>query len=59
METQENEIKRINSFSAPYFIDKKELKKEQINDPDFRLKFLEKLYGTEYPISCSKCHHCR
>ncbi len=47
------------SYSFPKFIDKKMLQKEQISDPDYRLKFLEKLYGNKYPISCSKCHHCR
>jgi hypothetical protein len=47
------------SYSAPMFISKSLLKPEQINDPDYRLKHLEKLFGTKYPISCSKCHHCR
>ena len=28
-------------------------------NPDFRLQMLEEIYGREYPISCSKCHHCR
>ena len=46
-------------FEQPGFIDEKELSNEQLTDPDFRLKSLEKLYGTKYPISCSKCHHCR
>ncbi|HUX59760.1 MAG TPA: hypothetical protein VMV32_00495 [Ignavibacteriaceae bacterium] len=47
------------SHSTPKFIDKIFLQKEQISDPDYRLKFLEKLYGNKYTISCSKCHHCR
>jgi hypothetical protein len=59
METQINKnAKNVNS-SGPKFIDIKELQAEQISDPDYRLKFLETLYGSKYPISCSKCHHCR
>lgn len=59
METQVNGNGKLKINSIPKFIDKKELRAEQISDPDYRLKFLEKLYGTKYPISCSKCHHCR
>jgi hypothetical protein len=59
METQVNKKGEIDNLLTPKFLDKKELQKEQINDPDYRLKFLEVLYGTKYPISCSKCHHCR
>ena len=54
-----NEKVKIDYRSIPKFLDKKELQKEQITDPDYRLKFLEKLYGNKYPISCSKCHHCK
>ena len=28
-------------------------------DPDYRLKQLQKKYGQKFPITCSKCHHCR
>ena len=59
METQVNQKEKIDSLSTPKFLDINELQKEQINDPDYRLKWLENLYGTKYPISCSKCHHCR
>jgi hypothetical protein len=59
METQVNAKGEFGKISIPKFLDKKELKEEQITDPDYRLKWLEKLYGTTYPISCSKCHHCR
>ena len=59
MKTQVNENGIIRNLSTPKFLDKKELQKEQLNDPDYRLKWLEKLYGTKYPISCSKCHHCK
>lgn len=59
METQVNKKEIIIDLSIPRFIDQRELKNDQVNDPDYRLKFLENLYGTKYPISCSKCHHCR
>ena len=32
---------------------------EQLTDPDFRLKQLEKLSKGKFQITCSKCHHCR
>ena len=41
------------------FVDKKLLTKEQLEDPDYRLKMLQKQYGQKFPITCSKCHHCR
>ena len=50
---------KINNPTEPKFIDKPKLTNEQLTDPDYRLKLLEKLYATKYPISCSKCHHCR
>jgi hypothetical protein len=43
----------------PEFKDKKTLTKEQLTDPDYRLKFLQNMYGGMNSISCSKCHHCR
>jgi len=43
----------------PRYIPKEFLTEEQLRDPDYRLKQLQKLYGTHYTISCSKCHHCR
>ena len=59
METQVKEKGNIDNLSKPKFIDKKLLQKEQVNDPDYRLKSLGKLYGTKYPITCTRCHHCR
>jgi hypothetical protein len=59
MELQLENKRGNNNPLIPRFIDKNKLQKEQITDPDYRLKFLEKLYGSKYPISCSKCHHCR
>jgi len=48
--------KKVNKVK---FLDKKELAKEQINDPDYRLKAIQKYYGDKFTISCSRCHHCR
>lgn len=45
--------------SVPIFRDAATLTYEQLNDPDFRLKQLEKLNGGKFTITCSKCHHCR
>lgn len=59
METIAKQNLETKNNSTPRFISKILLQQEQINDPDYRLKFLEKLYGKKYPISCSKCHHCR
>ena len=36
-----------------------ELSAEQLTDPDYALKQLEKLNGGKLSITCSKCHHCR
>lgn len=47
------------SIKKPRFVKKDSLTKEQINDPDYRLKLLQKQYGQKFPITCSKCHHCR
>ena len=59
METRVKQTKDTIDYSIPKFIEKIHLQNEQISDPDYRLKLLEKLYSTKYPISCSKCHHCR
>lgn len=42
------------------FRDSSTLTPEQLTDPDYRLKELEKIAG-EYNLNttCSKCHHCR
>ena len=59
MKTEDSVNSLKKELSIPVFIDKSLLNKDQINDPDYRLKFLQDLYGSEYTISCSKCHHCR
>jgi hypothetical protein len=59
METKTNEKVKNPISLNPQFIDKEKLHPEQISDPDYRLKLLESLYGSQYPITCSKCHHCR
>ena len=45
--------------SSPKFRERSELSTEQLTDPDYRLKQLEKLNGGKLSITCSKCHHCR
>ena len=45
--------------SKPRFRDPSGLTEEQLTDPDYRLKQLEKLNGDKLSITCSKCHHCR
>ena len=41
------------------FRDPKELSQEQLTDPDYRLKQLEKINEGKLSITCSRCHHCR
>ena len=43
----------------PKFRDRNQLSPEQLTDPDYALKQLEKLNGGKLSITCSKCHHCR
>jgi len=45
--------------TEPKFRNSKELSPEQLTDPDYALKQLEKLNGGRLSITCSKCHHCR
>lgn len=59
-------MKNLNNTNAqstlilkPQFVPKESLSKEQLEDPDYRLKALKEIYGDKYQISCSKCHHCR
>jgi len=44
---------------TPKFLDPSELTEEQLTDPDYALKELEKLNGGRLNVTCSKCHHCR
>jgi hypothetical protein len=46
-------------LKSPEFLNGRELNAEQLNDPDYRLKQLQKLSGGTTTITCSKCHHCR
>lgn len=52
---KKNDLKAI----SPKFRDPKRLSREQLTDPDYALKQLEKLNGGKLSITCSKCHHCR
>ena len=54
-----SEMEKIRRLKKPKFRNGSELTTEQLNDPDFRLKQLEKLSSEKFQITCSKCHHCR
>lgn len=41
------------------FRDPSQLSPEQLTDPDYALKQLEKINKGKLSITCSKCHHCR
>ncbi len=47
----------------PKFRDPSTLSPEQLTDPDYRLKQIQKLNeelgGNKFKITCSRCHHCR
>jgi len=49
----------VKERTKPKFRDPSELSPEQLTDPDYRLKQLEKLNRGKLSITCSKCHHCR
>lgn len=49
----------VSEVIEPKFRDSSELSPEQLTDPDYALKQLEKLNGGKLSITCSKCHHCR
>lgn len=51
--------KSVSKVIEPRFRDPNELSREQVTDPDYALKQLEKLNGGKLSITCSKCHHCR
>jgi len=50
---------RTGEVIVPKFRDPSNLSTEQLTDPDYALKQLEKLNGGKLSITCSKCHHCR
>jgi len=58
MVTKVKERKEIKQVKESKFIDPKELTIEQLTDPDYRLKQIERMNGS-HPAVCSKCHHCR
>jgi len=48
------------TIEKPRFVQKSELSKEQLTDPDYALKAIMKLNGSfDMANPCSKCHHCR
>lgn len=49
----------VSEVIEPKFRDPSELSREQLTDPDYALKQLEKINGGKLSITCSKCHHCR
>jgi len=51
--------KDVSEVIEPKFRDCSELSPEQLTDPDYALKELEKLNRGRLSITCSKCHHCR
>jgi aerobic-type carbon monoxide dehydrogenase small subunit (CoxS/CutS family) len=55
------DVKEIKTdlIKIPQFRDRKLMTNEELTDPDYRLKILQKQYGGKYIIGCSKCHHCR
>jgi len=59
----EVDVVEVNSNSkiiqGPKFLNPKDLPPEALTDPDYHIKQLQKQYGGNYSISCSKCHHCR
>ena len=61
-EALEEKKARIASEVAYKSRDESELTKEQLTDPDYRLKSLQTqslIEGRIFTPSCSKCHHCR
>lgn len=54
-----NAGKNVSRAIKPKFRDTSSLSTEQLTDPDYALKQLEKLNGGRSSITCSKCHHCR
>lgn len=58
-EREAEDLVETSEIIEPRFRDRGELSLEQLTDPDYALKQLEKLNGGELKITCSKCHHCR
>lgn len=51
----------VSKSPVPLFRDRSLLSEEELTDPDYGLKQLEKINNGRYNIGigCSKCHHCR
>lgn len=56
---REEKMANVLKTVANKFRDPEELSTEQLTDPDYRLKSLQKQSGGKLNITCSKCHHCR
>lgn len=59
-----NRVKVLNKSNyrqgiKPQFRNPNELSQEQLTDPDYAIKQIERLNGGRFSITCSKCHHCR
>jgi len=52
-------MEKVENSRRPRFRKVSELTNEELTDPDFRIKQLERLNKVRLPITCSKCHHCR
>lgn len=55
-------VRKIQNYEKtlePRFRDPNELSYEQLNDPDYAFKYLERINNGNLLITCSKCHHCR
>lgn len=59
IETVEGVKRDVSEVIEPRFRDPTELSPDQLTDPDYALKQLEKLNEGKLPVTCSKCHHCR
>ena len=60
MATEAKEKVRKNYLDIePKFRDPATMTAEELTDPDYHIKQLEKLNGGKLKITCSKCHHCR
>lgn len=59
METVEEFKNHYSDVIEVKFRDLCELSPEQLTDPDYAIKQLEKRNGDNLSITCSKCHHCR
>lgn len=59
IETGKGVKRDVPEVIEPRFRDSTELSPDQLTDPDYALKQLEKLNEGKLTITCSRCHHCR